>query len=130
MKSSPRKARRPRENAAPEPREKPSPLAIARELAAALEATPDLLDRELAEQRGLSPSFVSRHLALLRMSDQLQRLVDRGLGVLTALQVHALPANERRRVLSGLERGEPVWALMGLPRLTVSLDTLLRESNP
>ena len=62
-------------------------MAIARELAAALEATPDLLDRELAEQRGLSPSFVSRHLALLRMSDQLQQLVDRGLGVLTALQV-------------------------------------------
>lgn len=91
-------------------------MAIARELAAALEAAPDLLDRELAEQRGLSASFVSRHLALLRMSDQLQRLVDRGLGVLTALEVHALPTPERRRIVAGLQRGEPVWKLMGRTR--------------
>lgn len=117
-KPSTARPRRPRERAAPARRAKPSPIAIARELQAALDARPGMLDRELAEQRGLSPSFVSRHLALLRMPESLQRLVDEGLGVLTALQVHALPAGEQRRVIAGLKRGEPIWELLGRTRYT------------
>lgn len=91
-----------------------SPLAIARELAQRRGAVET--DQDLARVVRESPSFVSRHLALLRADQRIQALVgnDR-LGLLSALQVQALPAADRRRAIAALGRGERVSVILGRP---------------
>ena len=67
----------------------------------------------LAQAHGLSPSTVSRLMAVLKMSRALQQLVDAGMRLQTAARIHARGPSESARIVRGLNAGNSLRSLLG-----------------
>lgn len=90
-----------------------SPLEMAKRFRAQIDGGESETGLQLAQAQGLSPSTVSRLLAVLKMSAALQQLVDAGMRLQTAARIHALGPSESARIVRGLNAGQTLRSLLG-----------------
>ena len=90
-----------------------SPLELAKRFRAQIDGGDYETGLQLARAHGLSPSTVSRLLAVLKMSRALQQLVDAGMRLQTAARIHALGPSKSKRIVRGLNAGSSLRSLLG-----------------